>query len=339
MPTRFGHLYEQVASLESLYAAFLKARAGKRCKAAVEAFERNLGANLAALADELAEGRYRPRGYRKFEVREPKPRVIYAPEFRDTIVQHAVYAVVYPIFDRTFIHDAYGCRVGKGHHRAADQAQRYLRASAPDSVTLQLDVRKFFYRIDRAVLMTQIERKIKDPRLLALMAAFCEYDEPRGLPIGNLLSQLFASIYLHDLDMHVKRVMRIRRYVRFVDDFILFGLDRPQARAALQEIEAFLADRLGLELSRYTIAPVRRGVNFVGFRTWRRTRCVRKHSLCRFSRRLREGDVPALVSMLGNARATASFRHFAGRLYARRPDLVPRLPAATRATLEAACCS
>lgn len=326
MPKRHGHLFERCFAPEALYQAYLDARRGKRKTPAVQDFERDLGANLSRLHSELHDGGYQVSPYRRFVIREPKPREISAPAFRDRVVQHAIYSVVYPIFDRGFIHDSYGCRIGKGTHRAADQAQRFLRAVPADRYTLQLDIRRFYYRIDRAILRDLLERKLKDARLLDLLLAFARMDAPLGLPIGNLLSQLYGLIYLDPFDHFVKRELRAERYVRYVDDSILFGMTRDAARDHLARIHAWLANRLHLELSRYTIAPVARGVNFVGFRTWRSIRFPRKRSLYRFSRSLRRGEVASLNAIMGHALRTATHRHFCRRIRAERPDLIPRLP-------------
>jgi retron-type reverse transcriptase len=325
MPKRHGNLFNKTFTLAALYAAYHRARKGKRKTLSVAKFEANLGANLQALHDELHAGTYRPQPYRTFMVMEPKPRQISAPAFRDVVVQHAIYAVINPIFDAGFIHDSYGCRVGKGTHRASDRAQQFLRQSPEGGVTLQLDIRKFYYSISRATLRTLIERKIKDARFIELMMMFADHGGDVGVPIGNLLSQLYALIYLDPLDHFIKREMKIARYVRYVDDFILFGMTRAEAAANRLTIADFLRDRLGLTLSRWTIAPVSRGVNFVGFRTWRKRRFVRKHSLFRFSRSLRAGDVVSLNSILGNARRTASHAHLCRRARAERPDLAPLL--------------
>lgn len=333
MPKRHANLYEECFTMEALFEAYYRARAGKREKYSVMEFERELGANIVQLKAELdaydpsdSDPSYQPQPYRRFMVTEPKPREIAAPAFRDVVVQHAIYAVIYPLFDKTFIHDSYGCRVGKGTHRANDQAQRFLRQCPDGSYTLQLDIRRFYYRIRRGILQRLLERKIKDRRLVALIMMFAESDSRFGVPIGNLLSQLLALIYLNPLDHYVKRVLKIKRYVRYVDDFILFGLTRERAFQCRRMIEQFLRDALGLELSRWTVAPASRGVNFVGFRTWRRTRYVRKHSLYRFSKSLKRGDVASLTSIMGNALRTATYAHLCRRIASERPDLIPRLP-------------
>jgi|TARA_A100001518_G_C1223874_1_gene70088 retron-type reverse transcriptase len=326
MPKRIGRLFDQCFTLEALFAAYETARRGKRKTGAVLRFERDLGANLQALHDELHAGTYAPQPYRRFEVIRNKPRTINAPAFRDVIVQHAIYAVIQPIFDRSFIYDSHGCRKAKGTHSASDRAQRFLRQSPEGSYTLQLDIRRFYYRIDRFILRRLVARKIKDQRLLNLMMRFAEHDEPLGVPIGNLLSQIYALIVLNPLDHFIKRVLKIKRYVRYVDDFILFGLTREQACEARDRIRAWLADNLRLEFSRWTIAPVSRGVNFVGFRTWRRLRFVRKRSMHSFSKSLRRGDIRSLNSIMGHAAATATLAHFNRRIAAERRDLITQLP-------------
>jgi Retron-type reverse transcriptase len=325
MPKRHGHLFEKMFTLEALHAAYLKARARKRKKSAIKTFERDLGANLQTLHTELMTGAYSPRPYLVFEVREPKPRLIHAPHFRDVVVQQAMYAVLYPLVDTRLSFESYGCRKGKGTHKAADRAQQFLRASPADSYLLQLDIRKFFYRMDRDILLTLWRRIIKDDRVLALLSRFSEYPAVVGVPIGNLMSQLAALIYLNPLDHFIQRELKVTRYVRYVDDFILFGFSRHEGLALRDRITDWLSTNLRLELSRWTLQPVKRGLNFVGFRTWRRTRFVRKHSLHTFSRALRSECLPSLVSCLGHAKRTASMAHFLTRIR-EESNLMPLLP-------------
>lgn len=326
MPKRTGNLYQQLCSLDALYAAYLLARKTKRSTLSVNRFENNLGSELQLLANELQSGEYRPKQYRHFWVYEPKPRIIAAPAFRDVVVQHAIYKLVYQIFDRSFIFDSYGCRVAKGTHRAADRAQRYLRECRPDQYLLQMDIRKFYYSISHDVLERQLASKIKDTRMLDLMRLFIKDEADKGVPIGNLLSQMFALIYLNPLDHFVKRELKIKRYVRYVDDFVLFGLARQQAVDLRNTIAAWLKQNLCLELSRWTIKQIKRGLNFVGFRAWQETRLVRKHSLHNFNRAMRDGRIDSLVSIIGNSKQSASYRNFANRLQMLAPELLGLLP-------------
>ncbi|MFZ4537172.1 reverse transcriptase domain-containing protein [Propionivibrio sp.] len=306
---RIGYLYDLTFTPAALLAAFHAAARHKHGKRACFLFEKHLASNLDTLHSELAEGRYTPRPYYSFMVYEPKPRRIYAPAFRDLVVQHAAYAVVGPIFDRGFIDQSFACRTGKGTHKAADYAQAALQACPAGSYTLKLDIRKFFYRIDRDVLRTLIERKIKDRRFVDLLMQFADHGEPVGIPIGNLLSQLYALIYLNPLDHFIKREIGAKNYCRYVDDFILFGLTRQELIAAKARIVEFITDKLHLELSRFTLATVTRGINFVGYRTWSSKRFIRRHSIYTFRNAVKQGAMDSAVSVLGHARKTHSLQH------------------------------
>ena len=323
---RRGFLFEDAFSKESLYEAWVTASRNKHHRRACLEFSRHLAENLGALHSELHGGTYKPQPYTTFQVYEPKQRTIYAPAFRDLVVQHAIYRVICPIYDPTLIDQAFACRKGKGTHRAADYAQSALRQCPPGSYVIKFDIRKFFYRIDRAILRQLLAAKIKDNRLLNLMIVFAEYGQPVGIPIGNLLSQLYATIYMNPLDQFFKRTLRARLYCRYVDDFVVFGWSREKCLAALEQVRAFLASKLNLELSKYTLHPVSRGVNFVGYRTWRSTRFIRKHSLRTFTRSARRGRLESVISILGHARYTGSLRHLLTILKEHFHDLYRCLP-------------
>jgi RNA-directed DNA polymerase len=327
---RVGYLFEQAFTPEALYQAWLDASHGKMRKRSCLEFSRRLASNLDALHLELHSGSYRPQPYLEFQVYEPKKRTIYAPAFRDLVVQHAIYRITYPIFNAGFIDQSFACRVGKGTHAAADYAQAALRSSAPGSYILQLDIKKFFYSIDRTVLATQIARKIKDKRFVAVMLQFAEYGQPKGIPIGNLLSQMYALIFLNPLDHFIKRVLKARRYCRYVDDFVIFGETRAACTSHLARIQTFIAAHLGLSLSRYSLHAVKRGLNFVGFRTWRSTRFVRKHSLYTFTQSAKRGLLESMISILGHAKNTASLRHLLTTCKEKHHDLFNRLPSCYR---------
>jgi hypothetical protein len=322
---RHGHLFERAFSRENLYEAYLDASRCKHKKRACFNFERRLARNLDMLYEKLHAGTYRPQPYYTFTVYEPKARQIYAPSFCDLVVQHAIYRVIYPIFNSGFIDQSFACRIGKGTHKAADYAQQALRESPAGSYTIKLDIRKFFYRINRSILQTQIERKIKDRRLVSVMMLFADYGQPVGIPIGNLLSQTYALIYLNPLDHFIKRDIGAARYCRYVDDFIIFGVTRAQCLEYLDRIKSFITG-LGLELSKYTIAPVRRGINFVGYRTWATRRFIRKHSLFKFRRAANAGKLDSLASILGHARRTHSLRSLITTLWSNYHDLYLCLP-------------
>ena len=303
---RYGNLFEKAFSEENLYGAFLDARRGKRSRRACFEFERNLAANLRELHDLLRSGEYSPSPYFEFVIYEPKRRVIHAPAFRDTVVQHAIYRVIYSIFDRVFIATSFACRLGYGTHKAARYARSAMQKYDGDQYILKLDIRKFFYSIDRAILRKLIERKIKDTRLIDIMMMFANMKTPKGIPIGNLLSQIYALIYLNPLDHFVKRVLKARHYIRYVDDFILIGFSRSTCLVLRDEIVVFLRNMLGLELSRCTIQKNRKGVNFCGYRMWRTCTFIRKYSLYKFRRAVKRNRQESINSLLGHAKATNS---------------------------------
>ena len=282
---------------------------------------------LHLLKEQLENQTYRMNPYNEFKVYEPKERIIYAPAFRDCVVQHAVYAVIQPIFDPTFIDASFACRVGKGTHKAADYAQQALIRSPDDSYTLQLDIQKFFYSIDREILRTLFELKIKDPQMIELMMLFTVYESPVGIPIGNLLSQIYSLIYMNAVDHFIVRQLKPRSgYCRYVDDFILFGLTRDEAIEYRDIIELFLHEQLRLRLSRSTIAHTSRGVNFVGYRTWRSKRFIRKHSLYKARKAAREGRLDSFISHLAHASRTHSLQHLLSYAMEHNYGLYSQLP-------------
>lgn len=306
---RIGNLFDVIFSKDNLYSAYLDARKGKRKKRACFQFEIQLGINLADLYEEIHSGRYKPKPYFKFTIYEPKERIIHAPAFRDIVVQHAIYRIIYSIFNRAFIDTSFACRIGYGTHRASKYTQDALRVYNNDDYFLKLDIRKFFYSIDRKILREQIERKIKDKRLVNVMMLFAEKDEYLGIPIGNLLSQIYALIYLNPLDHFVKRVLKVKYYVRYVDDFILIGLTREKYLKYRSRIVDFLKNELGLRLSKFTIQKIKYGINFVGYRTWKNKSMIRKYSLYKFKRSVKAGKQESVVSLLGHAKRTNSLTY------------------------------
>lgn len=307
---RIGNLYNSAFTEEALFAAFLDARAGKRKKRSTLEFESRAGGNIRDLHDELMSGEYNPRPYMTFDVFEPKRRTIYAPHFRDLVVQHAVYRVIYDIFDKTFIDQAFACRKGKGTHAASAYTQKEMRGYDGGLYYLKLDIRRFFYSIDRDILRLMFERRIKDRRFVDLMMTFARMHTPVGIPIGNLLSQIYASVYMNPLDHYCKRELKAKSYVRYVDDFIIMGITLDDAKRMKDSIESFIRERLHLEYSHWTISKIKHGINFVGYRTWRNTRFVRKHSMFKFRRAVNAGRIESVASLVGHAKGTNTIPYF-----------------------------
>lgn len=313
---RYGNLYPQIYDFANLELAYKKARKCKRYRAEVLRFTERKEENLIDIQNHLIWKSYTPGEYRKFTVTEPKPRQIMALPFRDRVMQHALNTVIEPIFDRGFIHHSYACRKGKGMHEASDTLQGWLyefHVKGKRAYCLKADISQYFRSIHHETLKRIVRRRIKCPDTLWLLDMIIdnsECDTGRGIPVGNLSSQLFANVYLNELDQYVKHKLRIRHYMRYMDDFIIILEDKEELRRVLADIRAFIENELHLTLNPKTdIFPVKNGVDFVGYRHFHSHRKVRKSSVKRMKRRARRyqrGRMPrerfvlTLVSWLGH---------------------------------------
>ncbi|MCP4543639.1 MAG: RNA-dependent DNA polymerase [Chloroflexi bacterium] len=291
-------MYAQLCSWNNLFLAYSKASRGKRGRPVVAQFEYRLEDNLVWLQQELLDKIYRPGAYYSFYIHEPKRRLISAAPFRDRVVHHALCNIIEPMFERTFIHDSYANRVGKGTHRALNRCQQLAQRFR---YVLQCDIRQFFPAIDHAILRAILckgkqsggilARKIDDPDVMWLVDHIMEsgvgvlsqaYDmvyfsgdnllaahRPRGLPIGNLTSQFWANCYLNPFDHFVKRELGACKqrggYVRYVDDCLFFANDKPTLWAWRDAIIERLAQfRLTIHPGTHP-HPVEEGIPFLGF--------------------------------------------------------------------------
>jgi RNA-directed DNA polymerase len=284
-------------SFEELVQAYLDCRKTKRNSASAAAFEQDQERNLARLRDELLDGSYRPGRSICFIVTRPRPREVWAADFRDRIVHHLLYNRIAPRFYRSFISDTCACIPGRGTLYAAQRLEAKIRSASQNWTRplwyLKCDLANFFVAIDKRVLWRQIGERVKEPWWQWLAGVILFHDprtdftlrgDPRllelvpphkrlaiqpahlGLPIGNLSSQFFANIYLDALDQYAKHQVRARHYVRYVDDFILLHESPQWLNGALTSIDAFLPAMLGARLNptKTILQPVDRGVDFVG---------------------------------------------------------------------------
>lgn len=224
--------------------------------------------NIGELAEQLRERAYVPGPYRFFTILDPKERLIAAAPFRDRVAQHALMNILDPLFERVQICHSYACRVAKGTQAAVLRAFRNTKGRR---WFLKLDVRRYFDSIDHDVLKGMLARLIGDDAVLyALQAIIDSYrsapDEGRrGLPIGNLTSQYFANHYLAGLDHRVLEVLRIDRYLRYMDDMVLWSDEKGALRSAYEDCECYAAETLHLELKPPILNRVAAGVPFCGF--------------------------------------------------------------------------
>lgn len=237
-------------------------------------YERHLEDNLFELRDELRSGNYRHSAYHPFTIRDPKQRSISKATVKDRIVHQAMVNIIEPCFERQFIFDSYSCRVGKGTHAAVRRLRTFLRrVSENDTRTvyaLKCDVRKFFASIDHDILLSLLERQIADERTIVLVKNIInsfQTAEGKGIPLGNLTSQLFANIYLNELDRYVKMHLHEKYYLRYCDDFIILGLKRKELGELIVKIDAFLKHRLLLALhpNKVNICSWSQGIDFLGY--------------------------------------------------------------------------
>lgn len=281
---------------DNLVLAAKEAARHKRYYYEVLLFNAKLEENLINIRERLASGQWRPGPFREFEVYEPKQRVVHAPPFADRVVHHALVQQIGPYFEARFIPQSFACRKGKGTLAASLYLGKML-FSAKDCFekpyALKADIAKYFVNIDHDVLLAVIARTIGDPNVLDLIYSLVNYCEctpdGKGLPLGALTSQLFANIYLDQLDHFIKENLRIRHYVRYMDDFIILAGDKSELWHHLEVIREFLDAQLRLALNRKTgIFPVSQGVDFVGYRHWTHKVLPRKRNMKRARRQFRE---------------------------------------------------
>jgi len=205
MKIQLVHTFEDIISTENLLGAWKEFLPGKRKKADVQEFQIHLMDNIFALHADLANGAYRHGGYEAFNISDPKPRNIHKATVRDRLLHHAIYRILYPFFDRTFIADSFSCRVDKGTHAALDRFRAFGYAVSKNNTrtcwVLKCDIKKFFGNI---------------------LESFSSGREGVGLPLGNLTPQLFVNIYMNEFDQFAKHRLKARHYIRYADDFVFF---------------------------------------------------------------------------------------------------------------------
>jgi RNA-directed DNA polymerase len=330
---RLDGLWPKVTSFENLLLAFRKARRGKRRKTDVARFGLNLEIELLRLQRELLWGDYQPGGYRLFKIYERKPRIISAALFRDRVVHHAVMNLIEPLLDRAFIHDSYACRKGKGVHAAIDRYQGWAHRH---TYALKMDIVQYFPSIDHDILKAKLRRRIKDRSVLQLLDLIIDSSPPVegelryfsgddlltplehriGIPIGNLTSQFFANLYLDEFDHFIKERLRVKPYLRYVDDMVVLGDDKETLAAWREGVRERLAeDRLRLHPRKAHVTRTHDGLNLLGYLVYPGRRRLRDDNGYRFARKLRyfarafaEGELgwddinPSVQSWIGHAR-------------------------------------
>jgi retron-type reverse transcriptase len=288
----YTNLYENAFSFKALLQAYKRARRGKRYRTVALTFSEQLESNILALRNSLYSGTYEQGHYHKFIVHDAKKRNIQAAPFRDRVVHQAVHVVLEPIFDRSFIFDSYACRKGKGTFAAILRFEQFAKSN---TYVLTGDISKYFANIDHAILMQLLAKRIADKKMLRLCEIIIDSShetQGKGIPIGNLTSQLFANIYLNELDQFVKQRLGVHAYVRYMDDFMLMSNNKAFLHDAKKQIEDFVRDTLALALhpKKSEVIPLCVGIEYLGYRIFPHYRKLKKVTVQRFIKRTKRAQ-------------------------------------------------
>jgi len=328
---RHGRLFDTITGAANLAGAWCDFRRGKRRRPSVRRFEQSAESELAELRRELLGGCYTPAGFRCLRISEPKRRLIAAAPVRDRVVHHALYRVLAPRLDPGLIDTTFACLPGRGSQRAV---LAFIAGLRRHRYVLLLDVRHYFLSIDQAVLMDVMARRIKDRRVLELLATVARsgaglYQQPGvaeflglepgfpppgcGLPIGNLTSQWWGNHYLSGLDHFVKRSLRIPHYQRYLDDLALLAGSRHRLLEARDAVAEWLAAERHLRLKQPAAQPRASTERFryLGYRVSRAGARPTRQLLDRMQRRTAElmlhGDAEEIERSVASYRGVWSF--------------------------------
>jgi RNA-directed DNA polymerase len=301
------HSYQHIISIENLLIAWEEFLCGKRNRKDVEEFSLNLMGNILQLHQELKSKTYRHGPYQSFAIHDPKPRRIHKALVRDRLLHHAVHRVLYPFFDRLFIHDSYSCRDDKGTHCAMNRFREFARIVSQNHTqtawVLKCDIQKFFANIDHTILMHILSNEINDRETLWLLHQIVSsFHIPGkrnvGLPLGNLTSQLLVNVYMNAFDQFVKRSLKVRHYIRYADDFVFLHHDRSYLEQLLPSISSFLKAGLGLSIhpQKIILKTFASGIDFLGWVHFPQYRVLRTTTKRRMFRRLNQNVSDEAIS-------------------------------------------
>jgi len=294
--------------------AWRKARKGKISRQDIVDFDKDIEKNLLMLHNELKNKTYSPKKLVNFILRDPKTRKISKADFRDRVVHHSLMNIIAPIFEKGFIYDSCAGRIGKGTLLALQRFEKFFRIVSNNcknnknrfndnnfvnGYCLKADIKQYFPNIDHSILLNILKRKIKDENVIWLIQQIINANsesqreitfwlDKKGIPLGNYTSQFFANLYLNELDQFVKHKLKIKYYIRYVDDFVIFHKSKEQLEIWKDSIDKFLKERLKIELhpQKSRIIPLSKGVDFVGFRNFANFRLLRKRNIRKMNQKI-----------------------------------------------------
>lgn len=283
----YNNLWEQFISIENFVKAYKDARRGKGKQRTVAEFRHGWALKLYKLRKDVIAGKFHTSKYKSEVIYEPKKRTIYKLPFNpDRIVQHAIVNVLAPILERKFITDSYACIPGRGQLKAS---QRCMQAVRRNKYCLKCDIHHFYPSIDQHILSGMYHKIITDNRFMAVLDNIIfSFPGGKNAPIGNYLSQWSGNFCLSVLDDFVKRVLKVKDYIRYCDDFMLFSDDKNYLHYCRTEIERFINEKLLLEYSKADVFLEKQGVDFCGYRHFDNFILLRKSTKLRQIKRLKE---------------------------------------------------
>ncbi len=287
MSKTIKNVFQNNLTFEKLLEAHKRAKKNKGNRPEIIRFEMDLESNISNLLYKIKNNTYHMGKYREFYVYEPKERLIKSLPYVDRVVhQWYVEEFIKPHFLPKFIKDSYACLENKGCHEAKKRVQYFMRQMKKKYgkyYILKCDIKKYFYNIDKNILFKILEKNIKDKKLLNFTYILIfDSEEEKGIPIGNYTSQFFANIYLNELDHFIKEKLRVKYYIRYMDDFLLLVPTKEEAKEYLNIISKFLKDNLDLELNiKSKYYPSKMCVDYCGYRIFEthilvRNRCKKK---------------------------------------------------------------
>jgi RNA-directed DNA polymerase len=308
---QFNHKYDSIICLENFLAAWKEFLRGKKSRKDVQQFELRLMQNIISLHNDLATKAYKHSAYEAFNISDPKPRSIHKASVRDRLLHHAIYRQLYPFFDRTFIADSFSCRANKGTHKAINRFRTFARKVSVNHTktvwVLKCDIRKFFASVNQNILMEILRGYIADENILRLISeivgSFHSTSEGVGLPLGNLTSQLLVNIYMNEFDQFMKHKLKVKYYIRYADDFVIFSRNKEYLKNLIPVTQTFLREKLRLQLhpKKISIRTIASGADYLGWVHFPNHRILRTVTKRRMVQRIRlaEGKKETVQSYLG----------------------------------------
>ncbi len=259
--------YEDIITFENLLKAWDDFVVGKRKREDVNGFAKNLADNLFDILDELKSEIYNHGKYEEYIICDPKKRIIHKANVKDRVVHRLIYNALYNYFDKRYIYDSYSCRIGKGTHKAQARFRNFVNVMSKNYTKpcyiLKFDIKKCFASIDTKILKNILAWHIEDVKLKNFVYKIIE-SFPVGLPLGNLTSQLFINVYLHELDLYVKQILKCKYYIRYADDIVIVSKNKEDLEKIYNDLEFFLKQELNLTTHKKIISSVYFGIDVLG---------------------------------------------------------------------------